>query len=181
MFAKSKEHYKAIETQAIGRVRRYGQLKEVNVWRFIARDTIDVEIYERFTGTNYQQEEDAKALAKKEPIVVVSCRLYDLESFVLIVHLQDVDDDVVMDGSADHRPSVAVASSPECSARSEPTEDNTSTVASTREHTPSGSSAGDVADVVATLTVTPNSKKKAEATQDDEVEDEDGDVRLLDD
>ena len=58
MFAKSKEHYKATETQAVGRVRRYGQTRQVNVWRFVARDTIDVEIYERFTGRNFQRELD---------------------------------------------------------------------------------------------------------------------------
>ncbi|CAE6523404.1 unnamed protein product [Rhizoctonia solani] len=38
--------YEAAETQAIGRVRRYGQTKLVHVWRFLTRDSIDTEIYE---------------------------------------------------------------------------------------------------------------------------------------
>jgi SNF2 family DNA or RNA helicase len=36
--------YVASETQAIGRIRRYGQTKLVKVWRFIVRDSIDAEI-----------------------------------------------------------------------------------------------------------------------------------------
>ena len=31
--------------QAIGRIRRYGQTRKVNVWRYLAKDTIDIEIY----------------------------------------------------------------------------------------------------------------------------------------
>ena len=58
MFPKSREQYKATETQAIGRARRYGQTKTVNVWRFIARDTIDVELYTRYSGVNYQTQAD---------------------------------------------------------------------------------------------------------------------------
>ncbi|CAE6530732.1 unnamed protein product [Rhizoctonia solani] len=38
--------YEAAETQAIGRIRRYGQTKLVHVWRFLTRDSIDTEIYE---------------------------------------------------------------------------------------------------------------------------------------
>ncbi|KAG8774484.1 hypothetical protein FRC12_001960 [Ceratobasidium sp. 428] len=38
--------YDACETQAIGRVRRYGQTKLVHVWRFLTVDSIDTEIYE---------------------------------------------------------------------------------------------------------------------------------------
>ncbi|KAJ1308686.1 hypothetical protein OPQ81_004377 [Rhizoctonia solani] len=38
--------YEAAETQAIGRVRRYGQTKLVHVWRFLTKDSIDTEIYE---------------------------------------------------------------------------------------------------------------------------------------
>lgn len=58
MFAKSKEHYVATETQAIGRIRRYGQLKTANVWRIVARDTINVDVYQRFAGRNFQREVD---------------------------------------------------------------------------------------------------------------------------
>lgn len=45
LLADSQSAYDAYETQAIGRIRRYGQKKTVNVWRFIAEDTIDTEIY----------------------------------------------------------------------------------------------------------------------------------------
>ncbi|WVQ76242.1 hypothetical protein IAR50_005907 [Cryptococcus sp. DSM 104548] len=38
-------NYRAVETQAIGRVRRYGQQKEVHVHRLLALDTIDMTIY----------------------------------------------------------------------------------------------------------------------------------------
>ncbi|KAJ1459723.1 hypothetical protein M885DRAFT_613323 [Pelagophyceae sp. CCMP2097] len=37
--------YIACETQAIGRVRRYGQKKTVKLYRFLATDTIDTELY----------------------------------------------------------------------------------------------------------------------------------------
>ncbi|KAH7890853.1 hypothetical protein F5I97DRAFT_1923345 [Phlebopus sp. FC_14] len=47
LLAPSQEIYDACETQAVGRLRRYGQLKHVNVWEFLTMDTIDVEIYEQ--------------------------------------------------------------------------------------------------------------------------------------
>jgi SNF2 family DNA or RNA helicase len=50
LLAESQQQYNAYETQAIGRIRRYGQTKTVHIWRFIARDTIDSEIYEERTG-----------------------------------------------------------------------------------------------------------------------------------
>ena len=31
--------------KAIGRIRRYGQTRKVHVWRYLANDTIDMEIY----------------------------------------------------------------------------------------------------------------------------------------
>ncbi|KAF8892236.1 hypothetical protein BD779DRAFT_1511770 [Infundibulicybe gibba] len=43
----SKEIYKACETQAVGRLVRYGQTKHVYVWRFLTTNTIDEEIYEQ--------------------------------------------------------------------------------------------------------------------------------------
>ena len=46
----TKEIYDACETQAIGRVRRYGQTRTVHVWRFLSTGTIDIEIYEQRTG-----------------------------------------------------------------------------------------------------------------------------------
>ncbi|KAL0478714.1 hypothetical protein AKO1_008314 [Acrasis kona] len=43
----TKEWYESCETQAIGRVKRYGQRKKVFIHRFITLDTIDVQIYEQ--------------------------------------------------------------------------------------------------------------------------------------
>jgi len=45
LLANSQEEYDAYETQAIGRLRRYGQKKTVHVWRFLAKDTIDTTIF----------------------------------------------------------------------------------------------------------------------------------------
>jgi len=42
--------YHSSETQAIGRIRRYGQTRKVHIWRFMSEDTMDVEIYEGRTG-----------------------------------------------------------------------------------------------------------------------------------
>lgn len=50
LLAPSQEIYDACETQAIGRLRRYGQSKTVHIWRFLTRNTMDVEIYESRTG-----------------------------------------------------------------------------------------------------------------------------------
>nr|VWO95083.1 Uncharacterized protein [Ganoderma boninense] len=50
----TQEIYDACETQAIGRVRRYSQLKQVNVWRFFSLNTIDVETYEQRTKQRVQ-------------------------------------------------------------------------------------------------------------------------------
>lgn len=46
LLAPSQEIYEACETQAIGRLRRYGQQKHVNIWRFLSMNTIDVQIYQ---------------------------------------------------------------------------------------------------------------------------------------
>jgi len=50
LLAPSQEIYQANETQAIGRLRRYGQSKTVYIWRFLTKDTIDIDIYETRTG-----------------------------------------------------------------------------------------------------------------------------------
>lgn len=47
LLAPSKEIYKACETQAVGRLVRFGQTKHVYVWRFLTMNTIDEEIYEQ--------------------------------------------------------------------------------------------------------------------------------------
>ncbi|KAG8221025.1 hypothetical protein J3R82DRAFT_2535 [Butyriboletus roseoflavus] len=47
LLAPSQEIYDACETQAVGRLRRYGQEKHVRIWAFLTLDTIDVEIYEQ--------------------------------------------------------------------------------------------------------------------------------------
>ncbi|KAF9038468.1 hypothetical protein BJ165DRAFT_1352302 [Panaeolus papilionaceus] len=41
------EIFKACETQAVGRLVRYGQTNDVKVWRFLTADTIDGDIYEK--------------------------------------------------------------------------------------------------------------------------------------
>lgn len=45
LLAKNQFEYSQAETQAIGRIRRYGQLKTANIYRFVTRSTIDEEIY----------------------------------------------------------------------------------------------------------------------------------------
>jgi SNF2 family DNA or RNA helicase len=47
LLAPSQEIYTACETQAVGRLVRYGQTKHVTVWRFLTTDTIDEEIYDQ--------------------------------------------------------------------------------------------------------------------------------------
>ncbi|KAG7093640.1 hypothetical protein E1B28_007303 [Marasmius oreades] len=46
LLAPSQEIYQACETQAVGRLVRYGQNKHVYIYRCITKDTIDEEIYE---------------------------------------------------------------------------------------------------------------------------------------
>lgn len=45
LLAPSQEIYDACETQAIGRLRRFGQRQHVHVYRFLTRDTIDEQIH----------------------------------------------------------------------------------------------------------------------------------------
>jgi SNF2 family DNA or RNA helicase len=49
------QEYIASETQAIGRIRRYGQQREVRIWRFIVRDSIDSEILSQRSANASQQ------------------------------------------------------------------------------------------------------------------------------
>lgn len=50
LLADSKQAYTAYETQAIGRIRRFGQSKTVQIHRFLVNDTIDTQIYNQRTG-----------------------------------------------------------------------------------------------------------------------------------
>jgi SNF2 family DNA or RNA helicase len=57
----SQAEYDAQETQAIGRLRRYGQKKHVHIWRFLSANTIDEVIYEDRTDGKKREEEAARA------------------------------------------------------------------------------------------------------------------------
>lgn len=49
LLSPTQEIYDATMTQAIGRLRRYGQKQKVNIYHFLAGDTIDMEIYQERT------------------------------------------------------------------------------------------------------------------------------------
>jgi SNF2 family DNA or RNA helicase len=51
LLTESQEEYNACETQAIGRLRRFGQTQIVHIWRFLTMDSMDVEQFERRQGT----------------------------------------------------------------------------------------------------------------------------------
>ena len=48
LLANGQQQYNAYETQAIGRIQRYGQKKTCHVWRYLCNDTIDTEIFEQY-------------------------------------------------------------------------------------------------------------------------------------
>lgn len=50
LFTQSLLNYRAVETQAIGRVRRYGQQRKVHIHRLLALDTIDTAIFDSRTA-----------------------------------------------------------------------------------------------------------------------------------
>ena len=50
LLADTQQQYLAYETQAIGRIRRFGQTKTVHIWRFFASGTIDDTIYKERTS-----------------------------------------------------------------------------------------------------------------------------------
>ena len=58
----SKQAYDARETQAIGRIRRYGQTKHVHIYRFLTLDSIDETIYRERIGLG--REETIEGLIK---------------------------------------------------------------------------------------------------------------------
>jgi SNF2 family DNA or RNA helicase len=61
LLAGSQQLYDAYETQAIGRIRRYGQKKTVFVHRFICSDTIDTEIWDKRGKAAHEARNDAIA------------------------------------------------------------------------------------------------------------------------
>ncbi|KAF8338028.1 uncharacterized protein EI90DRAFT_3279585 [Cantharellus anzutake] len=50
LLTSSQQFYDATDTQAIGRLRRYGQQKKVHIYRFLTLDSIDVELFEARDG-----------------------------------------------------------------------------------------------------------------------------------
>ena len=61
LFTNSLLNYRAVETQAIGRIRRYGQQKKVHIHRLLALDTIDMTIFNTRSA-------ELKAKADYEPL-----------------------------------------------------------------------------------------------------------------
>lgn len=57
--------YIACETQAIGRIRRYGQKKKVHLWRYLAKDTIDTQIYDDRSKAQAKLEADRRDRARR--------------------------------------------------------------------------------------------------------------------
>ncbi|KAI5788500.1 hypothetical protein EDC01DRAFT_169203 [Geopyxis carbonaria] len=49
LLTETEYEYKSSETQAIGRVLRYGQTRPVHIWRLLTEDTMDVEVFEMRT------------------------------------------------------------------------------------------------------------------------------------
>jgi len=64
LLTETQYEYESSETQAIGRVRRYGQTRTVQIWRFMSEDTMDVEIYEKRTQESRTSEEFKKKIYK---------------------------------------------------------------------------------------------------------------------
>ena len=59
LLAVSKQAYDARETQAIGRIRRYGQVKHVHIYRFLTMDSVDETIFKERTGLGPNEEIEA--------------------------------------------------------------------------------------------------------------------------
>ena len=58
LLTNSLQKYKASLTQCIGRARRYGQTKDVQVYRFLALNTTDVDILQEREGKKLMKKED---------------------------------------------------------------------------------------------------------------------------
>ncbi|KAI7934303.1 hypothetical protein MJO28_017204, partial [Puccinia striiformis f. sp. tritici] len=72
LFLPTADKFKACETQAIGRLRRYGQMKKVHVIRMLTVDTIDTQIYGFRHGKSREVMAEEIELAKQiqAPFVV---------------------------------------------------------------------------------------------------------------
>jgi SNF2 family DNA or RNA helicase len=68
LLAVSKQAYDARETQAIGRVRRYGQTKHVHIYRFLTMDSVDETIYKERNGLG--RDELIEGLAKLDDLAL---------------------------------------------------------------------------------------------------------------
>ncbi|GAA5877400.1 hypothetical protein JCM1840_006088 [Sporobolomyces johnsonii] len=58
----TKQLYKALQTQAVGRIHRYGQLKTAHIIHLLTQATIDVQIFEERTDLNLEE-----TIAKQPP------------------------------------------------------------------------------------------------------------------
>ncbi|TGZ83578.1 hypothetical protein EX30DRAFT_327192 [Ascodesmis nigricans] len=54
LLTETQYEYESSETQAIGRVLRYGQMKKVHIWRFMTENTIDTKVFVKRTGRERQ-------------------------------------------------------------------------------------------------------------------------------
>ncbi|PLW39290.1 hypothetical protein PCASD_05314 [Puccinia coronata f. sp. avenae] len=72
LFLPTADKFKACETQAIGRLRRYGQMKKVHVIRMLTVDTIDTQIYGFRHGKSREVLAEEIELAKRNqaPFVI---------------------------------------------------------------------------------------------------------------
>lgn len=63
LLTEEEQEYRAINTQAVGRIRRYGQVKKCHIYRFLTLDTIDTQIYEQRGGLKVELKAADKAEA----------------------------------------------------------------------------------------------------------------------
>jgi SNF2 family DNA or RNA helicase len=47
LLTETQQEYEACETQAVGRVCRYGQERDVTIWRFLVTESMDTAIYQQ--------------------------------------------------------------------------------------------------------------------------------------
>ena len=66
LLANTQALYDAYETQAIGRVRRYGQKKIVYIHRFVCEDTMDSEIFEERGRRGFEERKKEIEASKEE-------------------------------------------------------------------------------------------------------------------